>query len=91
MVHKMMTPLHQVLERLKYEEWRATAEAVPEYGKLLVRARAEAVPDCVKLLVQHKADLSLVDAWERTPLQVVLQYRRVGIHFAKGSERRVIE
>ena len=53
MVHKMMTPLHQVLEKLQYEHWRASAEAVP---------------DCVKLLVQHKADLSLVDAWDRTPL-----------------------
>ena len=78
MVHKMKTPLHEVLERL-------------QHGLGRLRDSAEAVQDCVKLLVQHKADLSLVDAWERTPLQVVLQYRRVGIHFAEGPERRVIE
>ena len=61
-VYDMETPLHKVLDRLETRHW---------YNRSSMSGIAEAVPDCVKLLVRYKADLSLVDAWDRTPLQVV--------------------
>lgn len=81
-VYDMETPLHEVLSRLAPKHW---------YKRGATSGIAAAVPDCVKLLVQFQADLSLVDAWDRTPLQVVLQHRRAGIHFASGLERRVLK
>lgn len=78
----METPLHWVLRRLEFNQW---------YGNHAMSGIAKAVPDCVKLLVRYKADLSLVDAWDRTPSQVVLQHRRAGVHFATGLTRGVLK
>ena len=76
MVNTMMTPLHAVVENLALEEEGEGRELYfPGFG--------QGVPDCVQVLLQYKADLSSVDAWDRTPLQVVLQQRRAGIHFAE--------
>jgi len=78
----METPLHEVLRRLEFDEW---------HGDNAMSAIAQAVPDCVQLLVRYKADLSLVDAWDRTPVQVVLQHRRAGVNFATGLQREVMK
>jgi len=78
----MQTPLHEVLKRLRFRQW---------FGRGAMSAIANAVPDCVKLLVQYKADLSLVDAWDRTPVQVAFQHRREGVHFASGLTREVLK
>lgn len=75
------TPLHKVLSRFEYLAW---------YRKGAVSGIAMAVPDCVQLLVQYKADLNLVDAWDRTPLQVVLQHRRAGACLNRGREAVVM-
>ena len=80
----MMTPSHAVVEKLALEE-------TGEGRSLHFPGEGEGVPDCVQVLLQHKADLSSVDAWDRTPLQVVLQQRRAGIHFAEQAKTRVIE
>ena len=75
------TPLHAAVETLALED-EGDGRAFHFTGE------GEGVPDCVRVLLQYKADLSLVDAWDRTPLQVVLQQRRAGIHFAEGQNRR---
>jgi len=77
-VHQKETPLHLVLRNLELRYWYAK-----DVGK------AEAVPECVELLLQHKADLNLQDVWGRTPLQVVSQHRRAGLHFSALLNSRV--
>jgi hypothetical protein len=74
-IDDMKTPLHKVLAKLGYKQRYDTQSGIRRF--------VAAVPDCVKLLVRYKADLSLVDVWGRTPLQVALQHRRAGVHFAQ--------